>query len=186
VQNSTLYYYVDSQGAAAGPVSYNDLRTLLKQGAIKPTTQICKAGDSVWAPFLPNPGDPGIPGEASTVSHPSVKLPVWWGLLLGLAVVGIFLNAILQLAQPTDAPATTWEYKTVEVPASSAEESSTRKVNLDLPELNSLGAQGWEVAGTWLEQETVHPNFGKSEYVTGLQPNVRPSRLVVLLKRQAL
>jgi hypothetical protein len=88
VQNSTLYYYVDSQGAAAGPVSYNDLRTLLKQGAIKPTTQICKAGDSVWAPFLPNPGDPGIPGEASTVSHPSVKLPVWWGLLLGLAVVG--------------------------------------------------------------------------------------------------
>jgi hypothetical protein len=97
--------------------------------------------------------------------------------------LGIFLNALLQFSRPAGAEATAWEYKTIEVPAHSAGDAATRKVNLDLPELDSLGKEGWEVAGLWLEQETVHPNFGKTEYVTGLQPNVRPSRLVVLLKR---
>ena len=179
----TLYYYLDAQGVTAGPVSYADLQSLLKQGQIKPTTPICKVGDSVWAPFLPNPGDPGIRGESPSHSSDSAKLPVWWGVLLALAVAGVFLNAFLQSFGPSRASASAWEYKTLEVPAHSAGDASPRKVNLDLPELQTLGAEGWEVAGLWLEQETVHPNFGKSEYVSGLQPNVRPSRLVVLLKR---
>jgi hypothetical protein len=181
--NATLYYYLDSQGVAAGPVSYSDLQSLLKQGAIKPTTPICKVGDTVWAPFLPNPGDPGIRGESSSSAPSSAKFPTWLGVLLALAVAGVFLNAFLQFSRVGGASATAWEYKTIEVPAHSAGDLSTRKVNLDLPQLDALGAEGWEVAGLWLEQETVYPNFGKSEYVTGIQPNVRPSRLVVLLKR---
>jgi hypothetical protein len=183
VPTATLYYYLDAQGVAAGPVSYADLQSLLKQGVIKPTTPICKVGDTAWAPFLPNPGDPGIRSESSSSAISSTKFPIWWGGLLALAVLGIFLNALLQFSRPARAEATTWEYKTIEVPAHSAGDAATRKVNLDLPELDSLGKEGWEVAGLWLEQETVHPNFGKTEYVTGLQPNVRPSRLVVLLKR---
>jgi hypothetical protein len=183
VPAATLYYYLDAKGVAAGPVPYADLQSLLKQGLIKPTTPICKAGDSVWAPFLPNPGDPGIRGESTPLSTDSSKFPVWWGVLLALAVAGVFLNAFLQSFGPSRASASAWEYKTIEVDAHSAGDSSTRKVNLDLPELQTLGAEGWEVSGLWLEQETVHPNFGKTEYVTGLQPNVRPSRLVVLLKR---
>lgn len=181
MNNATLYYFIDSNGAASGPVSYLDLQTLLKQGAIKPTTPICKVGDSTWAPFLPNPGDSGIRQHETHLDSRS-KFPVWVGVLLALAVVGIFINAFLQLAS-ANVPKQVWEYKTIEFHAAPADDSTTREVELDINKLESLGAEGWEVAGLWLETETVHPNFGKSEYVTGLQPNIRPSRLVVLLKR---
>jgi hypothetical protein len=50
--------------------------------------------------------------------------------------------------------------------------------------LNALGAEGWEVVGTYLEIETAFPNFGSAKYVTGLQPNVRPQRLVLVLQRR--
>jgi hypothetical protein len=180
---ASLYYYLDAQGVAAGPVPYAELQSLLKHGRIKPTTPICKVGDTAWAPFLPNPGDPGIRGQSTSHTGGAAKFPIWWGVLLAFAVAGVFLNALLQSLAPSRTSASGWEYKTIEVDARSADDSSTRKVNLDLPELQNLGAEDWEVAGLWLEHETVHPNFGKTEYVTGLQPNVRPSRLVVLLKR---
>ena len=51
-------------------------------------------------------------------------------------------------------------------------------------QLNALGAQGWEVVGSYLEMETAWPNFGSAKYVTGLQPNVRPQRLVLVLQRR--
>lgn len=181
---ATRYYYIDSNGVASGPVSYSDLQSLLKQGLIKPTTPICKAGDSVWAPFLPNPGDPGIRGESAQHSSDSSKLPVWLGVLLALAVAGIFLNTLLQFLQiPRENPPTLWRYKTIAIPAKYGSDTSTREISLDMPELISLGSQGWEVAGLWLEKETVYPNFGKSDYVTGIQPNIRPSRLVILFKQ---
>jgi len=40
-----------------------------------------------------------------------------------------------------------------------------------------------ELVDSYLEMETVHPNFGDSRYVTGLQPNVRPQRLVLIFER---
>lgn len=54
----------------------------------------------------------------------------------------------------------------------------------DAQELTALGAQGWQVVSSYLEMETAWPNFGDSEYVTGIQPNVRPQRVVVLLQRR--
>jgi hypothetical protein len=51
-------------------------------------------------------------------------------------------------------------------------------------ELSKLGDAGWEVVGTYLEMETAYPNFGKAEYVTGLQPNVRPQRLVMIMRHR--
>lgn len=42
---------------------------------------------------------------------------------------------------------------------------------------NSLGDEGWELVDVFEETETVHPNFGNSEYVTGIQPNVRTSEI---------
>ena len=59
---------------------------------------------------------------------------------------------------------------------------TTIAVNND--ELNSLGAQGWEIVTSYIETETAWPNFGNNDYVTGLQPNVRPQSLVVILKRE--
>lgn len=58
------------------------------------------------------------------------------------------------------------------------------QVEVDEKELTKLGAQGWEVIGSYLETETAYPNFGDSKYVTGLQPNVRPQRLVLILRHR--
>lgn len=57
-------------------------------------------------------------------------------------------------------------------------------VQIDEKELNKLGSQGWEVIGSYLELETAYPNFGDSKYVTGLQPNIRPQRLVLILRHR--
>lgn len=50
--------------------------------------------------------------------------------------------------------------------------------------LNKLGSNGWEIVASYLEMETAFPNFGKDEYHTGIKENVRPQRLVVILKRE--
>jgi hypothetical protein len=50
--------------------------------------------------------------------------------------------------------------------------------------LDRLGSEGWELVGVFLEHETAHPNFGSEGLVTGLQPNVRPQKLVCIFKRQ--
>lgn len=50
--------------------------------------------------------------------------------------------------------------------------------------LAALGNEGWELVDTYTILETVHPNFGNSSYVTGLQPNVRTKELVFIYKRR--
>jgi hypothetical protein len=61
--------------------------------------------------------------------------------------------------------------------------SSTSVIPSD-SSLNKLGAEGWEIASSYLEQETVFPNLlAKGESVDGLKENVRPQRLVVIFKR---
>jgi hypothetical protein len=81
-----------------------------------------------------------------------------------------------------------WEYMTrtfVATEARTGEEAlHPTTLRIDEAELKLVGADGWEIAGTYLEMETAYPNFGSGEYVTGLQPNVRPQRLVVIFKRQ--
>jgi hypothetical protein len=50
--------------------------------------------------------------------------------------------------------------------------------------LNDLGKEGWEIASTYLEMETVYPNLlASGSGVAGLQSNTRPQRLVVIFKR---
>ena len=72
----------------------------------------------------------------------------------------------------------------MEFSAKPGDKNATRTVDLDIEELQMAGKNGWEIAGQWLEHETVFPNFGKDEYVTGLQSNFRPSKLLILLKRK--
>ncbi|MFK7604163.1 hypothetical protein ACI3L1_18360 [Deinococcus sp. SM5_A1] len=61
--------------------------------------------------------------------------------------------------------------------------SSDRDIELDDAQLAALGLQGWELVSTITELETTHPNFGNSQYVTGLQPNIRADRAVLVFKR---
>jgi len=103
----------------------------------------------------------------------------------GVGIVGILLLLVLYfLSFPK------WEYRVVkflpEIPRERLEREAfaftTVKVDEEL--VAKLGEQGWELAAAYLESETAFPNFGKSEYVTGLQPNIRPQAAVLLFKRQ--
>ena len=81
-----------------------------------------------------------------------------------------------------------WEYKVLPVSADSyartgADASKPTTVNPTDSELNQLGANGWELTTSYLEVETAYPNFGSETYVTGIQPNVRPQRVVLIFKR---
>ena len=50
--------------------------------------------------------------------------------------------------------------------------------------LNKFGIDGWEIATSYLEMETVFPNLlASGDGVNGLQPNIRPQRLVLIFKR---
>ena len=92
-----------------------------------------------------------------------------------------------------------WEYKTVYYDAEKIEGldksyakgseffkrtvSSTSVVPSDST-LNKFGVEGWEIATSYLEMETVFPNLlASGDGVNGLQPNTRPQRLVVIFKR---
>lgn len=86
-----------------------------------------------------------------------------------------------------------WEYRTEVVSAKTSTladdlggefpKLASAYFDLDDEVLSRLGAYGWELVGSEVEVETVHPNFGKGDYVTGLQPNTRPSRLILFFKR---
>ncbi|MBM3431841.1 MAG: hypothetical protein FJX92_02400 [Bacteroidetes bacterium] len=92
-----------------------------------------------------------------------------------------------------------WEYKTVYYDAEKIESldksyrsgdelfkrrvSSTTVVPSDST-LNKFGVEGWEIATSYLEMETVFPNLlARGNDVIGLQPNTRPQRLVIIFKR---
>jgi hypothetical protein len=94
-----------------------------------------------------------------------------------------------------------WEYKVIYFDASKIQSpdkgytktndffdrvvSSTTTVPAEA-ELTKLGKDGWEICTSYLEQETVFPNLlARGDGVSGLQPNVRPQRLVIIFKRPA-
>ena len=82
-----------------------------------------------------------------------------------------------------------YEYKVVTFAGS--DESRTGEaamkptsIEVDDKELSRLGSQGWGVVNSFFEMETAYPNFGNDKYVTGLQTNIRPQRLVILLRHR--
>ena len=80
-----------------------------------------------------------------------------------------------------------WEYKIVSV---KGEEQETRakyrsnKFDVSSESLNLFGKDGWELVDIYEKIETVHPNFGNEEYVSGIQPNVRTSEINFVFKRK--
>ena len=57
-------------------------------------------------------------------------------------------------------------------------------INISDEDLILYGIQGWELVSTALEMETSFPNFGNASYVTGIQSNVRPQRLICIFRRR--
>ena len=44
----------------------------------------------------------------------------------------------------------------------------------------------WELVANITEIETVHPNFGKEDYVTGIQPNTRSKNVILIFRRRKI
>jgi hypothetical protein len=80
-----------------------------------------------------------------------------------------------------------WEYKTVSVKGEEQEtlaDFQSNKFDVTDESLNLFGNDGWELVGIYDKTETVHPNFGNKEYVSGIQPNVRTSEINFVFKRK--
>jgi hypothetical protein len=122
--------------------------------------------------------------------------------LPNLAVVLLFLALLFAStslggqAPGKSAAVDKWEYKVISVSSDVGRVSKfTYTADVDVLKqttvepredvLNAQGAAGWELVNCYLEMETAFPNFAaKQELVTGLQPNVRPSKLVLIFKRK--
>lgn len=80
-----------------------------------------------------------------------------------------------------------WEYKVISIKGQDSETLAKYQAkNFDINEayLNELGAEGWELVSVYEKIETVHPNFGNDDYVTGLQPNVRTTDVNFVFKKK--
>jgi hypothetical protein len=112
----------------------------------------------------------------------------------------IIISAIVLLSVMTSCNQTqNWEYKTIYFDAVKIESSDKSYASTDekfvnnvssttvVPSdssLTNLGKEGWEIASSFVEQETVFPNLlAKGASVDGLKENIRPQRLVVIFKR---
>ena len=65
-----------------------------------------------------------------------------------------------------------WEYKVVKVARHDAEiaaDFGTLVFADQTAMLNKMGKEGWELVSAYTETGTASPNFGNSEYVTGIE-----------------
>ena len=79
-----------------------------------------------------------------------------------------------------------WEYKMVSVKSKGQEATKFESNEFDVTDesLNLFGKDGWELVDVFEKTETVHPNFGNDQYVSGLQPNVRTAEINFVFKRK--
>lgn len=79
-----------------------------------------------------------------------------------------------------------WEYKIVKVAGADAEvmaDYGTLVFADQTAMLNKMGKEGWELVSTYTETGTSFPNFGNSEYVTGIRDNTRTVVINFVFKR---
>ena len=80
-----------------------------------------------------------------------------------------------------------WEYKIVSVKGTeqgTLGKFQSDKFDVSDTSLNLFGKDGWELVGIFEKTETVHPNFGNEDYVSGIQPNVRTAEINFVFKRK--
>ena len=199
----TNLYYIDKSGGVQGPVSLDELKVLHKKGTISHKTEVCENGKTKWVPFFEynkgsqnlisssNPKPQGNPDEKKSGKKNS-KPTKTNGMISKFQVNVIIAIMLVGLGVPfwgNFKPIPKWEYATESIVADVPIENlfnkkhSYKTIPRFASSLDSRGQNGWELVDTFLEHETAHPNFGKDDYVTGIQPNVRPQRLVLIFKR---
>ena len=85
---------------------------------------------------------------------------------------------------PTTVPMVKWEYKVIYTPVPNTLNNVGAAATVDEVALATAGKDGWELASSYEEYNTVFPNFSADQkMVTGIESNVRPFQLVLLFKR---
>ncbi len=107
------------------------------------------------------------------------------------SVCCVLLLLILILHYPKQPKQPMFDYKVVSFLTNGNDRTGSGAVrystiNISESDLMILGVQGWELVSTSLEMETAYPNFGDRSYVTGIQPNVRPQKLICIFKRRVI
>lgn len=204
---STPLYKVARAGKEFAEVDEVGLRDGLKSGRILGSDHCWTAGFNGWqrvdavvaqlgSSQHPQPAAAPAPAARPKASAPLVAptpspqtdtssslVPHLWGVL----IVWLFAWAAHSAFYTHR-----WDYLTLRVLTSQQSErnglqamrySSIDAENL-VDQLRARGEEGWEVVGVSLEMETAWPNFGRDDYVTGLQPNIRPQSMLVILKRR--
>ena len=111
--------------------------------------------------------------------------------ILSVVNTGLLVSILITLIFLFFENRSRWEYQTIELTAkesdtafSDNEKALSYKTIPDISsKISEMGQERWELVSSYLENETAYPNFGNNEYVTGIQPNVRPQKLVLIFKR---
>lgn len=77
-----------------------------------------------------------------------------------------------------------WEYKIVTVDNTETSDFKKPSFKVSSEDLNLFGAEGWELVDVYTVTETEHPNFGNSEYVTGIRENTRTKSINFVFKKR--
>jgi len=103
-------------------------------------------------------------------------------------ILGITLSLVCLTFASCKKSETKWEYKTINV---KDKVNYAVRRSADLPviktyddELNSLGADGWELVGVYDVIGTDFPNFGDEKYHTGIKENVKTVSVHLIFKRE--
>lgn len=203
------YYYTNASNEVIGPCTTLQLMALQKSGQLTDSSMVCAEGSDQWvelwsvypaarllksdkpaAGATPDPAAPPAPPPASAAppSMPPASRPA---TVAQAAVIILLLAAILTLPYIGPLrPIPTWEYKKVIFPSDGNDRVGPgalrySTIQLDDKLLNQLGADGWEMVGSYMEMETAFPNLAKDDSSNGIVSNVRPQRLTVIFKRPA-
>lgn len=93
---------------------------------------------------------------------------------------------LFSACMPTAKAPAKWEYKIVKMSGQNYNDFVSLSFEDQTPMLNRMGKEGWELVSSFTEIETVHPNFGNSEYVTGIRENTRTNVIAFVFKRQII
>lgn len=106
-----------------------------------------------------------------------------------IVLLAVILSLIVWNSLKQEAVTPKFEYRVVEFMTESNERTGTgalkySSIRVDEGQLQKLGEDGWELVNSFVENETAFPNFGDSQYVTGIQPNIRPQRAIFIFKKR--
>ena len=91
------------------------------------------------------------------------------------------LSSVVNIAQTVANPV--YEYKVATVKSTYSSKHEAIIAEVDLHKILARYSD-WELIETITEIATEHPNFGNSEYVTGLQPDVRTQQVKLIFRRK--